>query len=197
MGFLPKAAASAVAGSAGGAYLNPSKIQAGTSVRFRLLNDQPLCFHELWAEAGDGSVKPFRFAEEPTDDDIQVELGANYARRANRDGTGLEPLKFAIAVPVWDYDKKSVSIMQLSQKSLIRELDAISQQEDYKNLLEWDFSLGREGAGLSTEYKLMPLPRRKADDKEIDEALDQAMEKGFDITRLLGGGNPFQGGGDA
>ena len=51
--------------------------------------------------------------------------------------------------------------MQLSQKSLQNELDDISQMEDYANLLEWDFVLGKEGNGLETRYSLRPVPRKK------------------------------------
>ena len=190
MGFLPQDAAKAVSGGGGG-YLNPSKIQSGTSVRFRLLAKEPLCFFEVWAEAPDGGVKPFRFAEEPQPEEIDIELG-EYVRRSNRDGTGSEPAKFAIACPVWNYDTQKVEVMQLSQKGLIRELDAISQQEDYTDLLAWDFTLGREGSGLSTEYSLRPAPQRKAEDKAIEAALKEATATGFDITRLLTGGNPFK-----
>ena len=71
---FPKAV-SAVAGGTGGGYLNPSKIQSGSSVRFALLSDQPLEFYECWGEADDGSLKPFRFSEDPKSDDIEAEMG--------------------------------------------------------------------------------------------------------------------------
>ena len=65
MPFLSQKASSAVAGGTGGGYLNPSKIQSGSSVRFALLSDQPLEFFECWGEAEDGSVKPFRLRKTP------------------------------------------------------------------------------------------------------------------------------------
>ena len=142
MPFLSQKASSAVAGGTGGGYLNPSKIQSGSSVRFALLSDQPLEFFECWGEAEDGSVKPFRFAEDPSDADIKEEMGDAYSRRLNREGTAPEGVKFAIAAPVYNFDTEGVQIMQLSQKSIIRELDGISQMEDYANLLEHDFVLG-------------------------------------------------------
>jgi hypothetical protein len=191
MPFLSSKATAAVAGGAtGGGYLNPSKIQSGSSVRFALLDDQPLEFFEVWGESPDGALKPFRFVEDPSPDDIEAELG-DFNRRQNREGTGFEPAKFAIAVPVYNYTTGSVQVLQLSQKSLIRELDSISQQEDYQNLLEWDFSMSREGSGLSTEYKLLPLPRKKGADAAIQEAWSAAQASGFDLKQLLVGGNPF------
>ena len=192
MPFLSSKAASAVAGGTGGGYLNPSKIQSGSSVRFALLSDQPLEFYECWGEAADGSVKPFRFAEDPSADDISTEMGDDYTRRQNRDGTAPEPVKFAIAAPVYNFETEGVQIMQLTQKSIIRELDGISQMEDYANLLEHDFVLGKEGNGLNTEYSLRPVPRKKGSDKAIGGAWTEAQESGFDIGRLLTGENPFK-----
>jgi hypothetical protein len=192
MPFLSQKASSAVAGGTGGGYLNPSKIQSGSSVRFALLSDQPLEFFECWGEAEDGSVKPFRFAEDPSDADIKEEMGDAYSRRLNREGTAPEGVKFAIAAPVYNFDTEGVQIMQLSQKSIIRELDGISQMEDYANLLEHDFVLGKEGNGLNTEYSLRPVPRKKGADKAIGGAWAEAQESGFDIGRLLTGENPFK-----
>tara|TARA_R100000152_G_scaffold20709_1_gene15470 strand:- start:6698 stop:7282 length:585 start_codon:yes stop_codon:yes gene_type:complete len=194
MPFLSEKASSAVATGSGGGYLNPSKIQAGTSVRFALLDDNPIEFHEVWGETADGSVKPFRFTEEPTPEDIDAEFGPDYSRRLNRDGSAPEKPKFATAVPVYNHDTNAVQVLQISQKSINRELDSISQMEDYSNLLEWDFVLGKEGSGLNTEYSLRAVPRKKGSDPSIQEAWEEVQSGGFDITRLLTGGNPFKEG---
>jgi hypothetical protein len=189
MGLLSKNAQAAVAG--GGAYLNPSKVAAGSSVRFCLLSDEPLEFYELWAEGTDGKAKPFRFDSEPSPDDIALALG-DYTRRMNREGTGVEPMKFALALPVYNFETARVEVLQLSQKSLIRELDAVSQMEDYSDITAIDFQLGKEGSGLNTEYKLTPVPRKKGADKEIAAAWEDTRSAGFDISRLLENGDPFK-----
>ena len=139
-------------------------------------------------------AEPFRFAEDPSADDISTEMGDDYTRRQNRDGTAPEPVKFAIAAPVYNFETEAVQIMQLTQKSIIRELDGISQMEDYANLLEHDFVLGKEGNGLNTEYSLRPVPRKKGSEKAIGGAWSEAQESGFDIGRLLTGENPFKEG---
>ena len=190
MALLSKSAQAAVAG-AGGGYLNPSKIASGSSVRFALLSDEPLEFYELWAEGADNKAKPFRFAQEPSPDDIALELG-DFTRRQNREGNGVEPLKFALALPVYNYDASEVQVLNLTQKSLIRELDAVSQTEDYEDITATDFTLGKEGSGLNTEYKLMPVPRKKGADAVIAAAWEDAKATGFAIERLLVGGNPFK-----
>jgi hypothetical protein len=189
LALLSKSAQDAVAGN--GAYLSPSKIAAGSSVRFALLSDEPLEFYEVWAEGPDGKAKPFRFASEPSPDDLTLAFG-DFTRRMNREGTGPEPIKFALALPIYNHDAAQVQILQLAQKSIIRELDAVSQMPDYDDLTAIDFSLGKEGSGLKTEYKVTPLPRRKGADKDITAAWEEARADGFDISRLLEGGNPFK-----
>jgi hypothetical protein len=189
MALLSKTAQSAVTG--GGAYLSPSKIASGTSVRFALLSDEPLEFYEAWAEGPDGKAKPFRFASEPSPDDMAIAFG-DYTRRMNREGNAPEPTKFAIALPIYNFQSAQVQILQLSQKSVIRELDAISQLPDYDDLTAIDFILGKEGAGLNTEYKITPLPRKKGSDAEIIAAWEETRAAGFDISRLLEGGDPFK-----
>lgn len=190
MALLSKTAQAAVAG-AGGGFLNPSKITAGSSVRFALLSDEPLELYECWAEGPDGKAKPFRFPAEPTPDDIALELG-DYTRRMNREGNGFEPVKFCIAIPVYNYEAAEVQVLSLTQKSIIRELDAVSQTEDYAEITATDFTLGKEGSGLTTEYKLMPVPRRKGADATIAAAWQEAKAAGFDLTRMMVGGNPFK-----
>jgi hypothetical protein len=66
MGFISSKNKSAISAGSGGGYLNPSKIQSGGSVRFALLEDQPLEFFECWGESSEGGVKPFRFSDDPS-----------------------------------------------------------------------------------------------------------------------------------
>jgi len=191
MGFLSTKASATVNSSSGGAYLNPSKLTDGGSVRFALLSDTPLEFYESWGTAADGSSKPFRFDYEPTYEDVVTEMGT-YSPREGRGGPGTADIKFCIAIPVFNYEAGAVQVMSISQKSILRELDAISQEEDYTNLLEWDFTLSKKGSGLTTEYKLRPAPRKKGADTTINAAWEETKSTGFDLDRLLTGSNPFK-----
>ena len=191
MGFLSKQASATVSSSAsGGGYLQVSKLPDGGSVRFALLSDEPLEFYECWGTSSDGT-KPFRFDSEPTPEQVALEMG-DYEPREGRGGPGTVDIKFAIAVPVYNFDTGNVQVLSLTQKSILKELDQISQMDDYEDLLAWDFSLSKKGAGLTTEYTLRPVPRKKGAQEHIDAAWIEAKSAGFDITRLLTGGNPFK-----
>ena len=191
MPFLTEKAKAEVTSTQSGGYINPTKLESGGSVRFALLDDQPLEFFEVWGESGEGKLKPFRFADNPTTEDAEIEMGNEFTRRMNRDGTGVEPAKFGIAVPVFEHDSQEVKIFQATQKGIIKEFDKISQMEDYSDLLAWDFVLSREGTGLKTEYSLRVVPRKKGTSPLIEATFAEQKEKGFDIKELMTGGNPF------
>jgi hypothetical protein len=191
MGFLSKTASDAVNATAGGAYFSPSKLQDGGSIRFALLSDEPLEFYETWGTDASNKSKPFRFDYEPTFEDVLAELG-DFTPREGRGGPGTADVKFCIAAPIWSYEAGTVQVLSVSQKSILRELDAISQEEDYADLTAWDFTLSKKGSGLTTEYKLRPAPRKKGSDVTIAAACEEAMSNGFDLSRLLTGGNPFK-----
>jgi len=191
MGFLSKQASAAVTSSgSGGGYLQLSKLADGGSVRFALLSDEPLEGYEVWGTSA-GASKPFRFEQEPTPEDVAVELG-DFEPREGRGGPGTVDVKFFIAVPVYNYESGKVQVLQITQKSILKEIDQISQMEDYENLLEWDFTIGKKGTGLLTEYTVRPVPRKKGSQEHIDAAWLEAKSEGFDISRLMNGGNPFK-----
>jgi hypothetical protein len=191
MAFLSKQASAAVSSTgAGGGYLTLSKLPDGGSVRFAMLSDEPLEFYECWGSC-DGASKPFRFDYEPTPEDITSEMG-DFEPREGRGGPGTVDVKFAIAVPVYNYESGKVQVLQITQKSILKELDSISQMEDYEDLLSWDFNISKKGSGLTTEYTVRPVPRKKGAQEHVDAAWLESKSEGFDISRLLTGGNPFK-----
>jgi len=191
MSLLSKSAKAAISTGTGGGYLNPSRIPTGTTIRFALTSDEPVEYYEVWGEDAQGKPKPFRFDHEPTPDEIAVEMG-EYSRRINREGTGNEPAKFAIALPVFNYDAGEIQVMNITQKSIIFALDGISQMPDYEDMLVIDFQLEKKGSGLTTEYKLTPVPRKKGATPIIEAAWEEVTGAGFDLTRIIEGGNPYK-----
>jgi len=187
MGFGSDSKFNNLSSGGGGGYLSPSKIQSGSSARFHILSQEPLEFYETWGETPDGQLKPFRFAEDPSPSDIEEEMGDTYVRRMNREGTGPEAVKPAMAFTVWDYETSSAKICQFTQKGLIRELLSLASMEDYSDLTQWDFVLGKEGSGLTTEYSLRAAPVKK--DLDRDAAVAQGDK--VKLEALLTGDNPF------
>ena len=175
-------------------YLNPSKLELDKPYRFNFLSRQPLEFYEVWGINAEGATRSFRFKEEPTEGDIAAEFGDDWERKDNYEKTGLDPVRFGIAAPVYCYNEDKVKVFAVTQISIIKEVDSISQQEDYKdNFCGIDLTITRgKGSNGITEYKLLPLPRKKGADEAIDAAWNEVQAKGFDINRLLGGGDPFK-----
>lgn len=192
MSFIPKEFGDSFKGGGGrNDYLSPSKVKADGQVRFCILAPEPLCYFEVWGEDETGKGKPFRFAQEATADEIEQEMGANYKRRLKDDGTE-EPQKFALAMPVYNFDAKRVQVLSITQKGLQKELDEISQVEEYEDMSSWDFVMTKSATVSPDMYGLRPVPRKAATQPAIDAAWDEAVKNGFDISRLLTGGHPFK-----
>ncbi len=192
MSFIPKQHSDALkAGGSRNDYLSPSKVKADGQVRFAILANEPLCYYEVWGEDETGKGKPFRFAEEASADDIEQEMGANYTRRCKDDGTE-EPQKFALAMPIYNFDVKRIQVLSMTQKGLQKELDEISQVEEYEDMSSWDFIMTKSATVSPDMYGLRPVPRKKDTQEAVTAAWDEAKKNGFDITRLLTGGHPFK-----
>ena len=51
--------------------------------------------------------------------------------------------------------------------------------------------VSRTGVKMNTEYKILPAPRKKGMQETVDAAWSDAEGKGYDLTQLMVGGNPF------
>ena len=193
MSFIPKEHSDAFKGgrSSRNDYLIPNKVKANGQVRFAILANEPLCYFEVWGEDETGKPRPFRFAGEASAEEIKEEMGANYTRRVKDDGTE-EPQKFAIAMPIYNFDINRVQVLTMTQKGLQKELDEISQVEEYADMTEWDFIMTKAATNSPDMYGLRPVPRKKDTQEAVDGAWDEAKKNGFDISRLLTGGHPFK-----
>ena len=188
MSFIPKKFQNAASGGNDKPYLSPNKVESAGQVRFALLTDQPLCYFEVWASDGDRR-KPFRFADDPTPSEIEAELGPNYTRQENDKGQ-LDPVKFTMAVPIYNYDRGRVETFTFNQKGIQKEFDEISQMEEYSDLLAWDFVLTRAEKNSPDMYGLRAVPRKPENKKVVADAWSAAVDNGYDISRMLTGGQP-------
>lgn len=193
MSFLSKQAVAAITtSSTGGGYLHLNKLADKGQVRLTILDGTPLEYYEVWGTC-DGQVKPFRFQHDPTPEDIAVELG-DYEPREGRGGPGTAAKNFCISCPIFNYDTGSIQVWSISQKTIIKELDDISQMEDYdRDLTSVDLIISKEiQSNNIPSYKARPVPKKKGSENTVHAAWIEAKENGFDLERLLTGGNPFK-----
>ena len=192
MGFISAKASKLASGGGGGTggYMSASKLGDGESYRVAILSEEPLESWTVWGENAEQQKKPFRFVDEPSPSDIEAELG-DWKQRLNYEGTELERPKFSISFFCFDYGDEKVKVFEITQKTLMKELDGISQSEDYEDLHAWDMVFSREGLKMATTYKILPGPRKKGMQEKIDAAWKEAEGKGYDLQQLLVGGNPF------
>ena len=190
MPFISSTASTLVSkGGGNGGYLSATKLGDGESMRLAILSQEPLESWTVWGENGD-QKKPFRFISEPTQDEIEQELG-EFVQRKNYEGTDLEKPKFSVTVFVWSYAEEKVMVWEIAQRTLIKELDKITQTEDYADIWSWDLVVSRSGLKKNTEYSILPAPQKAALKSQIQEAWEKAQEDGYSLQRLLVGGNPF------
>jgi hypothetical protein len=193
MAFLSKTATAAITtSSSGGGYLNLSKLPDKGSVRVTILSDQPLEYYEVWGTSGTQS-KPFRFDYQPTPEDVTAEMG-DFEAREGRGGPGTTDIKFAISAPVFNYETGNVQVWPITQKTIMKELDDISQMEDYdKDLTSIDLIISKDiQANGIPKYTVRPVPKKKGSQEHITAAWIEAQEAGFELDRLLTGGYPFK-----
>ena len=192
MGFISTAAAKIASkgGNSTGGYLTVSKLGDGDHYRVAIVSEAPLEYWTVWGESTDGQKKPFRFIGEPSVEDIKAEMG-EFRQRMNYEGTALEAPKFGLSFFAFDYADSKIKVFEITQKTLIKKIDELSNDEDYSNIHEWDLKFTRKGLKMATEYGILPSPRKKDSQKDIDEAWSAAQKAGYDLQKLLEGTSPF------
>lgn len=69
-----------------------------------------------------------------------------------------KPIKPFWAVHVWDYSKEALYIMEITQNSVRTALEMLAMNEDWGDLTTFDFKIKKEGAGMDTNYSVIPIP---------------------------------------
>jgi hypothetical protein len=177
--------------SSSGKYLNPGSISEGAKVRITFLGDDSIAGYEAWVDSKDQTKRiPLRFSEEPTREDLET--------RATEEGgvVGDAVARPFFAFAVWSYETEAVQVFQFSQQSLARPLiEALSDEEIEAEPQLYDFVISASGAGRDKRYNVLPMPgkrRTASTDKKIADAWEAVVEKGFDLSVLLTGGDPFK-----
>lgn len=137
------------------------KLQKGEN-KLRILSQ----FIGGWEE-WDESRKPIRYRERPE--------------------TIRQGLKQFAAAIVWNYQEGKIQILEITQASIIRQLQALSDDKDWGPVFFYDVKIIRTGEDMLTKYQVNPLPA-----KPLDPDIKKAFyEKRINLDALYKGDDPF------
>jgi hypothetical protein len=197
--------------SAGGSssaddYCQYYKLGNGELVTFSLLEEDPLCYFTVWARSKQSpndpkQNRPFRFPTRPTEDEIETELGNDYIQDVMYEDR-LKPVEMQrprqplknFTWPVYNWDAKKVQVLECNHVSTREGMMTIGSHRTWKKmLLDIDIDISKTvSAENRTTYQVNASPRDESHDAEEAEAAYKAVKKnGFDLNRLVVGGDPF------
>jgi hypothetical protein len=92
------------------------------------------------------------------------------------------------AFVVWNYDAKSVQILELTQKGIMKYIQGLTKNAKWGNPKGYDITVNRTGSGLDTEYTCMANPHSELD----TDIIEIAKKKYVNLNALYSGADPFQ-----
>lgn len=140
------------------------------SNQFRVMT-QPVIGYEVWEESAEGR-KPHRFHT------FQEAVNSPYAG---------DKIKHFWAFAVWNYSTKQIQVLQITQKSIMKAIEALHADEDWGDPLTYDLVVTRTGDGMDTEYTVQPKPKKPVTN-EMTEALKASK---VDLESLFVGNYPM------
>jgi len=91
------------------------------------------------------------------------------------------------AFPVYDYKDSRIKILELTQKSIMRTIKGLAEDEDWGSPKEYDLVIVKTGEMLETRYEVKPKPKKKMDDGIIQMYKDTHIN----LEALFSGDDPF------
>lgn len=176
-------------------YLRYAKLEPGSPANFALLEEDPTSWWIVWGDPVEGgNGQPFRFLTQPTQADIDTELGSNFTQALNYDKNGPSKPVECLTWPIYNWDLNLVQVLEVTHITVARQFMKYGLNKKYsKNFLMWDFELSKIKNEGKTRYDLLIVPRDEDehDDAVMDAAWEEAQKKGFDLNQMLVGGDPF------
>lgn len=137
--------------------------------KFRVLS-APVLGYEFWNLEG----KPVRLKDVP-------EVTPDNMREGDK-------IKHFWAFAVWNYDAKSVQILEITQASIQRQIEDLVTNDDWGTPQDYDITVNATGDGLKREYTVQPSPH-----KEVPEDARKAYKSTpVDLEAFFSGGDPFK-----
>lgn len=160
--------------TATGNYVNPSKLEADKQHRFRIVG-QAITGFESWTTA----KKPVRWRMRPPTEDLPGDIKLN--------DSGAPEIKRFVATIVWDYQSESFKILQVTQKTILKQINKYTMDTDYGDPQGYDLKMTRTGSGTDTEYAVLAAPPKPIS-KEIAAAFKETT---INLEALFENGDPF------
>lgn len=144
--------------------------------RFRILDNATTGF-EYWTQ----DSKPVR-SKEPFEEtpNIKIENGRQ------------TDVKAFWAIPVWNYNSKSVQILEITQVSIMSAIKALYDNSKWGSPVNYDICVTKTGEKMETKYQVTPEPPIEEPSQEIKDAY---VMKTPNLEALFAndgkGGDPF------
>ena len=94
------------------------------------------------------------------------------------------------AFPVYNYTDERVQILEVTQKTIQKEMRVLTNNPDWGNPLGYDISVTRTGEELKTEYSVQPSPPSELDPGVVKLYEDMSIN----LEALFDGEDPFASG---
>ena len=187
-------------------YCQYTKLSSGESVVFSLLEEDPVFYFTVWgrskASPNDPTQnRPFRFPKRPTEAEIEEELGSDFIQDVafedkHKPVEMQRPRKPNLnwTWPVYNWEAKKVQVLECGHVSTRTGMESIGTHKTWKKMLtDIDIEITKTVTSDNrTTYEVMPSPRDDSHDADEAEAAYKAIKKeGFDLNRMVVGGDPF------
>jgi len=109
---------------------------------------------------------------------------------------GVEPdeVRHVWILPVWNYLTSSVQVWEIGQQTIRKAIKTYADNPKWGMPTAYDIAVTRTGTGLdNTEWTVIAEPKEPMT-PECAAAWDDCVAAGFDLNRLLDGGDPFSEG---
>ena len=202
-------------GSGNDRYFRPNQIENNEEVEFIFIDEDPLEYWQVFGESiDDGTKRPFRFPlvdeNPPSDKEIHQEMGGTFRRTKCLYDNAKQGLKANISDspavhcyvwPIYNIEKKAIQVFEVSQPSIFKQIKRETGLKKYRKGigLTSDFSctLHKVVDGV-TKYTFNIMDREEGFNVSlVEEEWEQLEDNGFDITVLIGNGDPFNPEGDS
>lgn len=150
---------------------NYFKLQKGEN-RFRIL-DKPIMGEEYWIDEGE-KRKPVR---------VRPNTPINIS-----DVPEPDKIKHFWAMPVYNYELNQVQILEITQRTIQKEITKLSRDKDWGDPVGYDILVTRTGDGMETEYSVTPKPHKPLE----KELLEQYKQMSINLAALYDGKDPFE-----